>query len=318
MLALGLVAGLPQLASAQPQRKVAHIGILTSSSTSRLRAFQDGLKELGYVEGKNLRYEYRLTEGKRELLAMYAAELVRMKVDLLVTPGIGPAIEAKKATRSIPIVFPNIDADPVKEGLVASLARPGGNVTGLTGIQWELSGKRVELLKELVPKAQRIGLLFDPRSAAGEAHRDATLAAAKKLGVRIELLEIRAPDAIDQAFRTARDAGVEALSVIHVGGYVPAHRARIFKLAMDARLPAIYSDTEFAQAGGLMAYSPDTHHQYRRAAVLVDKILKGAKPADLPVEQPTKFDLVLNMKTAKALGIVFPQTVLLQAERVIE
>jgi putative ABC transport system substrate-binding protein len=222
-----------------------------------------------------------------------------------------------RLTKTIPIVFPNIDSDPVKEGLVASLARPGGNVTGLTGIQWELSGKRLELLKEIVPKAQRIGLVFDPRSASGDYHRDATQAAARKLGLQLQLLEVRSPEGTDHAFKTARESGLDALSVIHIG-LVQQDRSRVVKLAMGARLPAIYSDTEFAHHGGLMTYSLDVSQQHLRAAVFVDRILKGAKPADLPVEQPTKFELVLNMKTAKALGIVFPQTVVLRAEQVIQ
>jgi putative ABC transport system substrate-binding protein len=321
MLALGVAVGWPRFASAQQQRKTARIAILTTgtraSAEPRLREFQAGLRELGYTEGKNIVIEHRFTEGKPELLAAYASELVRLNPDCLVSGGIVGPTALMRLTKTIPIVFPNIDSDPVKEGLVASLARPGGNVTGLTGIQWELSGKRIELLKEIVPNVRRIGLLFAPGSASGIYHRDATLAAARKLGVHVELLEIRTPDAIDPAFKIAREAGVDALSVIHVG-QVQYDRARVVKLAMDARLPAIYSDTEFARVGGLMSYSPDVNQQHRRAAVFVDKILKGAKPADLPVEQPTKFELVLNMKTAKALGIVFPQTVLLQAERVIQ
>jgi putative ABC transport system substrate-binding protein len=211
----------------------------------------------------------------------------------------------------------NLDSDPVEEGIIASLARPGGNVTGLVGIQWELAGKRLELLREVAPKASRIAVLFDPRTRSGQVHVERTQSAAHKLGMQLQLLEARAPGDIDRAFKAAREGRAEALSVIHVG-VMQGERPRIARLALEARLPAVYSATTFPPDGGLMAYAPDTADQYRRAAVFVDKILKGAKPADLPVEQPTKFELVINMKTARALGITIPQTILVRADRVIE
>ena len=323
MMMAGLcgVIATARLASAQPQKKVARIGVLSPQSpatlTSRLRAFHDGLRGFGYVAGRNLLIEYRFAEGKIELFPALAAELVRANLDCIAAGGVDAVTALTRITKTIPIVILNIDADPVREGIVASLARPGGNVTGMTGIAWELAGKRLELLLEIAPQTQRIGVLFDPRSRAARPHVEGTQAAADKLGKQLKLLEARDPHEIDHAFKAARENGTDALSVIHVG-LVQNHRPRIARLAWNARLPAIYSTINFVPDGGLVAYAPDIVDQYARAAVFVDKILKGAKPADLPVEQPTKFELVLNMKTAKALGITFPQTIMMRVDRIIE
>ena len=312
---------LPRLASAQTQKKNARIGFLSPQSPvtlgSRLTAFHEGLRGFGYTEGKNLHVDYRYAQGKVELFPALAAELVRLNPDCIAAAGADAVGALTRLTKTIPIVILNIDADPVEEGFVASLARPGGNVTGLTGIQWELAGKRLELLLEIVPRVSRIAVLFDPRSRASRPHVDGTQAAVRKLGKQLQLLEARDPDGIDAAFKAARDGRADAISAIHVG-LIQNHRARITNLALKAGLPGVYSDINFVSEGGLIAYAPDTVDQYRRAGVFVDKILKGAKPADLPIEQPTKFELVLNMKTAKTLGITFPQTILMRADRVIE
>jgi len=316
----GLLAA-PPLAFAQKAQEVARIGWLTpgtlESGRANLHAFREGLRALGRVEGKNIVIDYRFAAGKTELFPVLAEQLVRLAPDCILAGGY-PTIRAlMRLTKTIPIVLGNLDSDPVEEGIIASLARPGGNITGLIGIQWELAGKRLELLREIAPKASRIAVLFDPRTRSGQVHVEKTQAAALKLGMHLQVLEARALDGIERAFKAAREGGAEAISVIHVG-VMQGERPRIARLALEARLPAVYSATTFAADGGLMAYAPDTADQYRRAAVFVDKILKGAKPADLPVEQPTKFELVVNMKTAKALGITIPQTILIRADRVIQ
>lgn len=305
----------------QLSKKIVRLGWLEPGtpalSATRVKAFQDGLRALGRIEGENIVTESRYAAGKLELFPAFAEELVRMKPDCVVAAGVDAIRALTRITATIPIVMGTIDVDPVREGIVASLARPGGNVTGLTGIGWELAAKRLELLKELLPRASRIAVLFDPRSPASLAHVEVTRSAAAKLGVQLQLLEARDPEGIDRAFKMARDARAEAISLISLG-LMRSQLPRVVKLALESGLPAIYVSTEFVTGGGLIAYSPDLIDQFRRAAVFVDKILKGAKPADLPIEQPTKFDLVLNMKTAKALGITFPQTILMRAERVIE
>jgi putative ABC transport system substrate-binding protein len=311
----------PPIVFAQKPQKVARIGWLTpgtrESGRANVDAFREGLRALGHVEGKNVVIDYRFAEGKTELFPVLAAELVRLNPDCILAGGY-PTIRAlMRLTKTIPIVLGNLDSDPVEEGIIASLARPGGNVTGLIGIQWELAGKRLELLREVAPKASRVAVLFDPRTRSGQAHVEQTQIAARKLGMQLQLLEAREPADIDRAFKAAREGRAEAISVIHVG-VMQGERPRIARLAIEVRLPAVYSATTFPADGGLMAYAPDTSDQYRRAAVFVDKILKGAKPADLPVEQPTQFELVVNMKTAKALGITIPQTILIRADRVIE
>ena len=315
-----LAASLRSFAQPQP-KKVTRIGWFESgtpaSSPERRKAFLEVLRESGHVEGKNLVIDYRYGHGKSATYPALAAELVALKPDCIVAVGVGPIRAVRQATSTIPIVMGTIDADPVKVGLVASLARPGGNITGLTGIAWELAGKRLELLREVAPKASRVAVIFDPRSPAGHAHVQETEVAARALKVPLQLLEASEPIDLETAFQAARQARAEALFVV-AAGMPNSHRPRIVKLAIEARLPAIYSNLESVTDGGLMAYAPNTVEQFRRAAIYVDKILKGVKPADLPIEQPTKFELVVNLKTAKALGIKIPQSILARADRVIE
>ena len=323
-----IIAGLAGLITtsaivrAQRPQKVPRIVWFTmgtpESQRANVQAFREGIRALGYVEEKNIVVEYRFGHGKSEQRPALIDEFMRLNPDCIVSSGADTIRIIMQSTKTIPIVIANMDADPVAEGHIASLARPGGNVTGSIGIQWELAGKRLELLREVAPKATRVAVLFDPRAGrAMHAHVKRSVIAAPKLGMQLQLLEAPEPEAIDRAFKVAREGRAEALSVIHVG-LMGRERPRIVKLAMDARLPAIYSDIQFASLGGLMAYAPDTSEQHRRAAVFVDKILKGAKPGDLPVEQPTKFELVVNMITARALGITIPQTILVRADRVIE
>ena len=308
-------------AFAQQPSKVARIGWLTggtpASSAQSAQSFREGLRELGHIEGRNIVIESRYSHGKVELFPGFADELVRLNPDCIVAGGFSAVRALTRLTRTIPIVIANIDSDPVREGIVGSLARPGGNVTGLTGIQWELAGKRLELLREIAPKAIHIALLFDPRSRSGHSHVEVTQDIARKLGMQLQVFEVRDPKDIEQAFIAARKGRADAISVIHTG-IMGTQRPTIVKLALNARLPAIYSDITFVIDGGLMAYAPDISAQYRSAAVFVDKILKGAKPVDLPIEQPTKFELVINMKTAKVLGITIPQSILVRADRFIE
>ena len=319
LIAVALIAAAPCAFAQQPGR-VGRIGWVSPGTSktmvNRIHGFREGLRELGRVEGKNIFIEYRFAQGITESFPSLAEELVRLNPDCFIAGGFTAIRALMHRTKTIPIVIGNLDSDPVREGIITSFARPGGNVTGLVGIAWELAGKRLELLREVVPKASRVAVLFDPRSRSGHAHAEGTAAAARKLGLQLQLLEVRDPEGIDRAFQSAREARADALSVIHIG-LMQTERPRVIRLALEARLPAIYSDTSFVAEGGLVAYAPDVGDQYRRAAVFVDKILKGAKPADLPVEQPTKFELVLNMQAAKALGIAFPQTVLLRAERLI-
>ncbi len=318
ILALGLLAA-PLAAAAQPPTKVPRIGILWPSPISAvahyLEAFRQGLRELGYVEGQNIAIEFRSAEGKWERLPDLAAELVRLKVDVIVvnTPA---ALAAKQATRTIPIVMA-VSSDPVGDGLVASLARPGGNVTGSSMMAPELGGKRLQLLKEVVPRASRVAVLSNPTLPyTGRVVREIR-AAARVLGVRLQSLEIRAPEDIDRAFEAAIRGRASALMVVD-DPLMFVHRARILALASKSRLPAIYPWRDPVDAGGLMSYAANLADSFRRAATYVDKILKGAKPADLPVEQPTRFELVINMKTAKALGLTFPQSILIRADQVIQ
>jgi putative ABC transport system substrate-binding protein len=319
ILALGLLAA-PLAADAQPPPKVPRIGILWASPISanaHLReAFRQGLRELGYVEGQNVAIEFRYAEGKLERLPDLAAELVRLKVDVIVATNTPTALAAKQATRTIPIVV-SVSGDPVESGLVASLARPGGNVTGLSLMVPELAGKRLQLLKEVVPGTSRVAVLSNPTNPyTGLVVRE-TQAAARVLGVQLQPLEVRAAEDIDRAFQAAIRGRANALIVVD-DGLVFTHRARIVALAAKSRLPAIYPFREPVEAGGLMSYATNLADSNRRAATYVDKILKGAKPADLPVEQPTRFELVINMKTAKSLGLTIPQTVLIRADHVIQ
>jgi ABC-type uncharacterized transport system substrate-binding protein len=271
------------------------------------------------VEGKNVVIEYRFGDGKLDRLPQLAAELVGLNVDLIVTSGTPPTRAALQATRTIPIVM-TLVGDPIAAGFIASLAKPGGSITGLTQITGELDGKRLELLKETFPKVSRVAVLFDPGSAAQEGIgtlRD-TRMAAEALGVKLVSLELRGPNPdLGGAFRTATSERVGAL-LVAPGPATELHRKRVVDLAAKSRLPAMYGSNEFVDLGGLMSYGPSQADLFRQAATHVDKLLKGAKPGDLPVEQPTKFELVINLKTAKALGLTIPQTLLLRADQIIE
>jgi ABC-type uncharacterized transport system substrate-binding protein len=320
-LARGLaVLALPLAAHAQQPKKIPRIGFLSAASVSgeadRLDAFRLGLSELGYVEGQNVAIESRWAEGKYDRLPGLAAELVRLKVDVIVTYG-PPAIQAaKEATRTIPIVMAGI-IDPVATGFVASLARPGGNITGLSLMAPELIGKQLQILKEIVPTVSRVALLGNPANTGNAPQVRHAQDAARALGVRLQPLEARGPGEIDSAFAAMTREQAGALIVL-VDVMFDVERARIADLAAKRRLPTVYGLAPHAEAGGLMSYGGNIDDRFRGTAIYVDKILKGAKPADLPVEQPTKFELVINMKTAKTLGIRIPQSILARADRVIE
>jgi putative ABC transport system substrate-binding protein len=319
LLALALLAA-PLAAEAQQPGSVHRIGYLQpaprESTAHMLKALEDGLRELGYVPGGNLVVEYRFADGRAERLPDLAAELVRLKPDVIVVAATTTAVQAaRKATTAIPIVMP-IAGDPVETGLVASLARPGGNITGLSVMSSQLSGKRLELLKTVAPSVSRVAVLSNATSANIPRQMRETEAAARTLGVQLLPVEVRGPEDLEKAFQSAANGRANALVVLD-DFFVFAHATTIVKLAAAHRLVAIYGFREFVQAGGLMAYSVNVADLYHRAAIYVDRILKGAKPADLPVEQPTKFDLVINLKTAKALGLAIPPAVLARVDEVI-
>jgi putative ABC transport system substrate-binding protein len=279
------------------------------------------LRELGYIEGQNIAIEYRYAEGQPDRQPEIAAEVVRLKVDVIVVSGgPNPVRAAKNATKMIPIVMVGFFGDdPVKIGLVESLARPGGNVTGLTNLSGELGGKRLELLKEAVPKLTRVAVLYNPASpgATREIKEDLPIAA-RALGLTIQHWEVRAADEFERAFAAKKKERPEGLYVPSSGSVVRANGKRIADLAIKSRLPSVYYNREAVNAGGLMYYGADVADSYRRVAYYVDRILKGAKPADLPVEQPTKFELVINLKTAKQIGLTIPQSLLYRADKVIK
>jgi len=313
-----LLAPLP--VEAQQPRKVPRVGFLSAVSANsvpaRLEGFRLGLRELGWVEGQSVTIDYRWAEGRGDRLPGLAEELVRLNVDLIVTHGAAATLAARRATATIPIVFASAD-DAVTSGLVASLARPGGNVTGLTIISPELSGKRLELLREVVPSLKRLAVLRNPTNPVTLLELKATQAAAQSLGLQIQSLEVADPDGFAGPFSAMTREQAGALIVLSDAMFVGRH-AQIVGYAAKSRLPAIYSAREFADAGGLMSYGPNVADLWRRSAAFVDKILKGAKPADLPVEQPTKFELVINLKTAKQIGLTIPPNVLARADKVIK
>ena len=312
---LGTLAA-PLAAGAQQAGRIPRIGILRPGSPPDplVEAFRQGLHELGYAEGRNISIEYRWAEGRDERLPSLAADLVRLQVDVIVAGA--AAMAAKQATKDIPIVMPLGFSDPVKVGLVASLGRPGGNVTGLTSLSEELPGKWMELIKETLPRVSRVAVLWDPVGDPNQVR--VSELAARSLDVRLQVLKVGRPDGIDGAFIGAKENHAGALIVLGSPIFY-AHRPRLIELAARHRLPTIYPQREFvAGSGGLMSYGADYRDQFRRAATYVDKILKGAKPADLPIEQPTKFELVINLKTAKALGLTIPPSVLGRADQVIE
>ena len=307
-------------AEAQQPKKVPRIGYLTggfaAAGSPRTDAFRQGLRELGYVEGKNVVIEYRYAEGKLDRLPALAAELVRLNVQVIVTGGGGGATRsAKEATKAIPIVMAQ-DRDPVGNGFVASLAQPGGNVTGLSSLTAGLSGKRLELLKEILPKLSRAAVLGTSTAITNQQYLELE-PAARAFGVDLQYLEVVGSKDIETAFRAAAKGRAQGVLVL-TGPVINSQRKQIADLAARNRLPVIFPFPVYVEAGGLMSYSANNVDLYQRAAIYVDKILKGAKPANLPVEQPTKFDLVINLKTAKALGLKIPAQLLMEADRVIE
>jgi putative ABC transport system substrate-binding protein len=307
-------------ADAQQPKRVPRIGYLCptrpSSLLARTEAFRQGLKELGYIEGESIALEYRWAEGKIDRLPDLAAELVRLKVDAIVTCGPVATRSAKEATATIPIVM-TFDSDPVGNGFVASLARPGGNITGLSTLAPEISGKQLELLKEIVPKLSRVAVLGTSSWPGNAQLVKETELAAGVFGVKLQYLDILDPKDIETAFRAATKARADALLVL-VSGVLADHRTQIANLALQSRLPATYYRREYVEDGGLMSYSVSYTDLDRRAAIYMDKILKGAKPADLPVEQPMKFELIINLKAAKQIGLTIPPNVLARADRVIK
>ena len=308
------------LAQAQPAKKVFRIGLLSgnrpSPMPSNIEAFRQGLRELGYVEGQNISVEYRFAEGKEERYAILAAELVNLGVDVIVTFGTQATVAAKQATSTIPILVGNA-GDLVGEGLVASLARPGGNITGFTGVDPDLSAKRLQLLREILPKVSRVAVLYHGGPGGDQEELRETQTAAKTLGVQIQPLQVLEPDQFQRAYTAMTKERAQAL-IIFVGSFIAFHRKDLLELAAKIRIPTMCGNPEWSEAGGLISYGNDRRDQFRRVATYVDKILKGTKPADLPVQQPMKYELVINVKTAKEIGVTIPPNVLARADRVIK
>jgi putative ABC transport system substrate-binding protein len=324
-LVLALIAGAlaaPVASFAQQPAKIARVGFLYPGfpdgvGSVGLRALRDGLHELGYVEGKNLQLELRWGEGKIERLPALAAELVQLKVDVIVAATSPSVVAARQATRTIPIVMPT-SSDPAGDGLVASLAHPGGNITGLSIMSPELGEKRIQMLKELFPRVSHpMAVLWNPDYVGMRARFEQARVAAPAVGLTVRSVEVRDTRELDAAFEAITREHPEALLLL-VDPFTFSQRSRIVEFAAEQRIPAMYETSDFVDVGGLISYGPIVADQYRRAAAYVDKILRGAKPADLPIEQPTKFELAINMRAAKALGIKFPESILLRADKVIE
>jgi putative ABC transport system substrate-binding protein len=306
------------IVEAQPQAKVSKIGWLSgrpASNSIGQEVLVRMLRDLGYVEGKNIAFEYRYAEGKLDRLPVLADELVRLNIDVLVTPSQSAALAAKSATKTIPIIF--YGSDPVTVGLVDSLARPGGNITGFSVIGAVLVGKRLELLKETIPKPSRVAALWNAQDTSSVQSWKESQLPARDLGLQLHSMEVSSADKFEGAFKEATKARSAALAVMG-SPFFNSNQKQIVDLAAKYRLPAIYNQGEFVANGGLMSYGSDETEPYKRIASMVDKILKGAKPADIPVEQPTKFELVINLKTAKALGLTIPPLVMMRAERVLK
>ena len=320
LLATILLTSAPPTEAQQPNKipRIGYLNAVSSSSVSdRIKAFRQGLRELGYVEGKNIVIESRYAEGNLDHLPALAAELVRLKVDVIVSSGPTPTRFTKKATSTIPIVMAQ-DSDPIGNGFVASLARPGGNITGLSTLAPELTGKRLELLKEIVPRLSRVAV-FGTSTQPGNAQalKDVELAAAAALGIKLQYLDVLAPKDFESAFRAAGNGQADAVLMMVPSGIVNALREKIAELAVKTRLPTTYQQSEYVEAGGLMSYGVSIDDLNRRAATYVDKILKGRKPADLPIEQPKKFEFIINLKAAKQIGLTIPPNVLARADKVI-
>lgn len=317
ILLLGVLGASP-VADAQSPIRIPRIGVIGERTPTDpfLVAFRDGLQDLGYVEGKSILLEYRYLHGTLSRAPALAAELVRLRVDVLVVGGTVVAQAAKAATKHIPIVFV-LAGDPVGSGIVASLARPGGNATGMSNLVSELGGKQLETLKAAVPRVSRVAVLYNPLNTAAEVALKEVRGAARTMAVELHVLAVRTPDDVPGAFSALtawRAGGVLALSDPVLGSQIP----QLTSLAARHRVPAIYGRKEFAEAGGLLAYGPSFLDNYRRAATYVDRILKGARPADLPVQQPTKVELIVNLKTAAALGITVPPSLLARADQIIQ
>jgi putative tryptophan/tyrosine transport system substrate-binding protein len=311
------------VAQAQQPKKVPRIGYLGAndpvSESTRAEAIRLALRERGYIEGQSIAIEYRYAEGKRDRLPELAAELVRLKVDIIVVAGgDGPIRAAKNATKTIPIVMTGTGPDPVEAGFIESLARPGGNVTGLTNLNRELGGKRLELFKEAVPKVARVAVLYEQANRPNVIEvKEVLPVAARALGLTVRSWEVRGADGFDTVFAALNKDRPDGLFVTG-GSLIAANRKRIASFALKSRLPSLFTDKEAVDAGGLMSYGADLADGYRRVATYVDRILKGAKPAELPVEQPTKFELVINLKTAKQIGVTIPPAVLARVSRLIK
>jgi putative ABC transport system substrate-binding protein len=308
-------------ALAQQPKKVPRIGYLSAqgpaSDSPRSEPIRAALRELGYIEGQNIVIEFRYAEGKFDRAAKLAAELVGLKVDIILVAGGGRLIQpTMNATKTIPIVMTGLGADPVEAGLIESLARPGGNVTGITMLVRKLAGKRLELLKEAVPKLARVAIFFEPVVAAA-AEMNEIQGAASALRLSIQTWEVRDVDGMGKVFAAINKARPDGLYVMG-GGLIAGNRKRTVDFALKSRLPSMFADREYVDAGGLMSYGADLTESYRRVAYFVDRILKGTKPADLPVEQPTKFEFVVNLKTAKQIGVTIPPEVLARASRLIK
>jgi putative tryptophan/tyrosine transport system substrate-binding protein len=328
VIQFGLAAMLSSLSfsvEAQEAKKVPRIGYLSSGDAARESARSEGmrldLRERGHIQGQNITIEYRYAEGKVNRFSELAVELVHLKVDIIVVAGGNRLIlAAKNATKTIPIVMTGGGTDPVQAGLVESLARPGGNVTGITNLSGELGGKRLELLKETVPKLAHVGVLYEPAAAPASVIevKEVLPIAARALGLAIQSWELRAADDFDRVFASLNKERPDGLYITGGGALMSAHGKRIVGFALKSRLPSMYARREDVDAGGLMSYGADLAASYRQVATYVDRILKGAKPADLPVEQPTKFELVINLKTAKQIAVTIPQKLLARADRVIK
>ncbi len=319
-LTLAVLAG-PNAGGAQPTTKVPRIGVLhagaPATSSHAAAAFDQGLREHGYVEGQSIVVDRRYADAKPERMSEIAGELVRLKVDMIVTSTDAGIAAVKQRTRTIPIVMINA-TDPVGTGFVASLARPGGNVTGLSTLSPELSAKRLELLKETVPGLSRVAIVWNPDMRGAVLDYKEAEAAARSLRIQLQSVEVSRAEDLDRAFSALAEGRAEALLVPPINPSLFANRAQIASLAQKNRLPSMFGTREFVDAGGLLSYGPSIADGWRRAAAFVDKILKGAKPSDLPVEQPTTFDLVVNLKTAKALGLTIPPSLLQRAAHVIQ
>jgi putative tryptophan/tyrosine transport system substrate-binding protein len=304
---------------AQQPAKPPRIGFIMADSSGpdpRVDAFRQGLRELGYVEGKNIAVEYRFAEGKEDRLLKLVAELVSQKMEIIITDGTAVTRAVKNATKTIPIVMAS-DGDPVGNSFVTSLARPGGNITGLTNLLAGLSGKRLEILKDAVPGTSRFGIIWNPENPASMTGLKETQVASQSLGVQLQLLEVRGPNDFEGAFQAASKGQAGAVTVVS-DSVMFAHRTRMLTLAAKQKLPTMHTQSLWVQDGGMISYGTHFPDLYRRAATYVDKILKGAKPADLPVEQPTKFELVINLKAAKQIGLTIPPNVLARADKVIK